>query len=238
MRMVGVHPRPRRALRALVPAAALTTVLVTALAGCGADEPERVVGENVLQPGRPGEEATVLEPGTTLPPSEDPFEESDVAFLVQMIPHHEQALEMARLAPDRAQDERVLGLASRIADVQQAEIDVYERWLADKGLAPDGRPTGRAGGGGDDHGHGDVDTSSMPGMASGDDLGALAAADGAEFDRLWLRLMIAHHEGALTMAEQREPTGTNVRVGELAADVVVTQLDEIATMQAVLAELG
>jgi uncharacterized protein (DUF305 family) len=236
VRMVDVHTR-HRTLRAVVPAVALATALATGLAGCGADEPERVVGENVLQPGRPGEEATVLEPGTTLPPSEDPYEESDVAFLVQMIPHHEQALEMARLAPDRAQDERVLGLASRIADVQQAEIDVYARWLADHGLAEDGRPTGRAGGGDGEHGH-DVDTSSMPGMASGDDLVALAAADGVEFDRLWLTLMIAHHEGALTMAQEREPTGTNIRVGELAADVVVTQLDEIATMEAVLAELG
>lgn len=233
--MIGVHPH-RRPMRTLAGASAVLAVAL--LVGCGADEPERVVGENVLQPGRPGEEATVLEPGTTLPPSEDPYSESDVAFLVQMIPHHAQALEMAQLAPGRAQDERVQGMASRIADVQQLEIDVYERWLADKGLAPDGRPTGRAGGGGGEHGHGDVDTTSMPGMASEADLAALEAAQGAEFDRTWLRLMIAHHEGALDMAGERETTGTNVRVGELAADVVITQLDEIATMQAVLTELG
>lgn len=229
-----MHPT-RRAARALAAGAALAALL---LAGCGPEQPERVVGENVLQPGRPGEEATVLEPGTTLPPSEDPYAESDVAFLVQMIPHHTQALEMAQLAPGRAQDERVVGMASRIADVQQLEIDVYERWLADKGLAPDGRPTGRAGGGQGEHGHGDVDTTSMPGMATQADLTSLEAAQGTEFDRQWLRLMIAHHEGALAMAEEREATGTNIRVGELAADVVVTQLDEISTMQAVLAELG
>ncbi|GAB4069686.1 DUF305 domain-containing protein [Angustibacter speluncae] len=233
--MSRVHPH-RRTARALAGASAALAVAL--LAGCGADEPERVVGENVLQPGRPGEEATVLEPGTTLPPSEDPYAESDVAFLVQMIPHHAQALEMAQLAPGRAQDPRVVGMASRIADVQQLEIDVYERWLADKGLAPDGRPTGRAGGGGGEHGHGDVDTTAMPGMASEADLAALEAAQGTEFDRTWLRLMIAHHEGALAMAEEREATGTNIRVGELAADVVVTQLDEITTMQAVLDELG
>ena len=219
--------------RALLAAAAAGCVLV--LAGCADDAP-RVTENPVIQPGRPGEEATTLPPGTTLPPSEDPYTEQDVAFLVRMVPHHEQALAMAELAPGRAQDERVLGLASRIADVQQAEIDVYVRWLADHGLGVDGRPDERAGG---QHGqdHGEHDTTSMPGMATESDLAALEAAEGAEFDRLWLTLMIAHHEGALDMAGEREEEGVNVRVGELAADVSVTQLDEIATMRAVLADL-
>lgn len=229
--------QPSRALcprsvrrRVLLPA----VVLAVLLGGC-ADGEERVTENEVIQPGLPGEEATTLPPGTTLPPSQDPYTASDVAFLVQMVPHHEQALEMAELAPDRATDERVLGLASRIADVQGAEIDVYVRWLAEHDLGVDGRPDDRAGedhDGEHDDGHGGE--MSMPGMASEQDLTALAAADDAEFDRLWLELMIAHHEGALEMAAEREVDGTNIRVGELAADVAVTQLDEISTMQAVL----
>ena len=123
--------------------------------------------------------------------------------------------------------------------MQQAEIDVYLRWLADHGLGADGRPDDRAGGDHDDDhadgGHGG--DMSMPGIATAQDLAALEAADGAEFDRLWLELMIEHHEGALEMAAEREPTGTNLRVGELAADVTVTQLDEITTMEKVLGEL-
>lgn len=228
---------PRRLSRRsrLLTAATAATALAALLGGCGGGE-ERVTENVVIQPGLPGEEATTLPPGTTLPPSEDPYTEADVAFLVQMVPHHEQALEMAELAPDRASDERVLGLASRIADVQQAEIDVYVRWLADHGLGADGRPDDRAGEDHGDDGHSGDDTS-MPGMASEQDLAALAAADGTEFDRLWLTLMIAHHEGALEMAAEREQEGTNVRVGELAADVAVTQQDEISTMQAVLDEL-
>ena len=235
------RPAPGRTTRAR-PAPALAAGLVAAglvvgLAGCS-DGEERVTENAVIQPGRPGEEATTLPPGTTLPPSEDPYTEADVEFLVRMVPHHEQALEMAELAPDRASDERVLGLASRIADVQQAEIDVYTRWLADHGLGPDGRPDERAGGDHDDDGdHGGHDTSGMPGMATSDQLAELAAARGAQFDRLWLTLMIAHHQGALDMAAERERAGTNLRVGELAADVAVTQLDEISTMQAVLDEL-
>ncbi|MCY7402915.1 MAG: DUF305 domain-containing protein [Nocardioides sp.] len=234
----AVRPRRGTALSpVLLPVvAALGAALL--LVGC-ADDEARVTENAVIQPGLPGEEATTLPPGTTLPPSEDPYTESDVAFLVQMVPHHEQALAMAELAPDRASDERVLGLASRIADVQQAEIDVYVRWLADHGLGADGRPDDRAGED-DEQDHGDDGHSgdmSMPGMASDQDLAALAAADGAQFDRLWLELMVSHHEGALDMAAEREVTGTNIRVGELAADVAVTQLDEIATMQAVLDEL-
>lgn len=207
-----------------------------ALTACGADD-ERVTEGNVVQPGRPGEEASALPPGTTLPPSEDPFTEADVAFLVDMIPHHAQALEMAELAPERADDEQVTALASRIADVQQAEIDVYERWLAERGMAPDGSPENQRGDGdhGGDGGH--ADGHDMPGMVSDADLATLEQSTGAEFDRLWLQLMIAHHEGALDMAAERDGNGTNIRVDELAADVVVTQMDEIATMQEFLGRL-
>ncbi len=226
---------PRRSPSPRTRAAALALAVLVPTAGLlGCTDDQRVTTGTVLQPGRPGEDVATLPPGTTLPPSEDPYTEADVAFLVDMIPHHAQALEMAGLAPDRAADPDVQAIAARIADVQGAEIDVYERWLADHGMAPDGSPTGRRGGGG--HGsHAPGDHDHMPGMASPAELDELGSSSGATFDHLWLRLMIAHHEGALEMAGLREPNGTNIRVDELAADVVATQTDEIAMLERLLA---
>ncbi len=228
-----VRHRPRSHRTGTIGVVLAVSVAVVGLGACSGGE-ERVTTGNVLQPGRPGEEVTTLPPGTTLPPSEDPFTEADVAFLVDMIPHHRQAMQMAALVPERAQNPTVVGLASRIADVQQAEIDVYERWLADHGLAPDGSPAERRGG--DHGGHDDANShTDMPGMASPAQLEELEASSGPAFDRLWLRLMVAHHEGALEMAAVREAGGTNIRVDELAADVVVTQTDEIVLMEGLLA---
>ena len=177
----------------------------------------------------------MLPPGTTFAPTEHDFDAADVAFVADMIPHHEQALVLADLVPQRASDRRVMGLAARIADIQGAEIDVFRRWLAERGLNERGKPVGKKelhlnhGEGG--HGH------NMPGMATDEQLAELAALSGDEFDRLWLQLMIEHHKGALTMADQRNRAGgRDIRADELAADVTVTQLDEIQRMEAMLRE--
>jgi uncharacterized protein (DUF305 family) len=149
-----------------------------------------------------------------------------------MIPHHEQAVQMAQLAPGRALDPTVIGLADRIADVQGPEIDVYRRWLSDRGLDPGGGA--EHGGHGDDGGADEV-AAHASGMAGPEELDRLEDSTGAAFDRLWLELMIRHHEGAIAMAEARERAGgRDVRAGELAADVVVTQLDEIGRMEDLL----
>ena len=108
---MGACGRGSGRLALLAPAALACAALLTGgLAGCG-DGEERVVEGNVVQPGRPGEDATTLPSGSTLPPSEDPFSEADVAFLVDIIPHHQQALKMAALAPGRAEHADVVGLA-------------------------------------------------------------------------------------------------------------------------------
>ena len=75
----------------------------------------------------------------------------------------------------------------------------------------------------------------MPGMATQEQLQQLEAAKGEGFDRLWLQLMIAHHEGALAMAEEVRSSGVDVRVQEIADDVVVEQSDEIQLMRGWLA---
>jgi uncharacterized protein (DUF305 family) len=177
----------------------------------------------------------VLPPGTTFETTEHDFDAADVSFVAGMIPHHEQALVLAEFVPQRASDRRVVGLASRIADIQGAEIDVYRRWLRERGLNENGKPLGKKEThlehGEDGHGH------AMAGMATDEQLAELAALSGEDFDRRWLELMIAHHRGALQMADERDREGgRDIRADELAADVVVTQIDEIQRMEKMLQE--
>lgn len=144
---------------------------------------------------------------------------ADVMFAQMMIPHHEQAVEMAQLAATRSSDAEVLDLAARIAAAQQPEIDLMKSWLTTWGVAEMS----------DHSGH------DMAGMMSGDDLTALAATNGTAFDKAFLAMMIAHHEGALTMVEpvldSQDPA-----VRTLAAAIVDAQTREIAEMRSMLAE--
>lgn len=237
-------------MRRLARAAAALTLTLPLVAACS-DE-QNVSTAPVIEPGRPGESATVHPPGTEFTPTEPEATAADVAFIAGMIPHHQQALEMAELAPERASHDSVLGLASRIADVQDAEIDVYLRWLSERGFDERGLPLdGRSGGhsgdvddgrhaddGADDGEHSDDGGHAAYGMATERELVQLERLRGTEFDRLWLQLMIEHHEGAVRMAEDRLAAGgADVRAGELAADVVAGQLAEIRRMEAVLADL-
>ena len=220
---------------------AASAAMLLPVTACTGPETEKSTAP-VVVPGRPGEEADVLPPGSTFTPDDglSGWNEADAAFMAGMIPHHEQAITMAQLAPGRAQHPQVLGLADRIADVQGAEIDGYRRWLSERGLGEDGRPGSPGSDGGS---HGDHGTTTGPsgaghaaGMASAEELDRLEDSSGTAFDRLWLELMIRHHQGALDMAARRERDGgTDVRAGELAADVTVTQLDEIHRMEDLLA---
>jgi uncharacterized protein (DUF305 family) len=145
-----------------------------------------------------------------------------------MIVHHAQALEMTALVPDRAVRADVKGMASRIADTQQPEIDMLNRWLEryDKPVVVPGQHGGH--GGATQH-------ADMPGMATDEQLATLRGAHGEVFDTLFLQLMVAHHKGALTMVEGVRKAGVNVRVQEIADDVAVTQTDEIHRMEGMLA---
>ncbi len=199
-------------------------VLGGVLVGCGAAEP---VGPTVVVPGAPGEAAQVL-PGAEAAERRTPSPTSpaDVEFVEGMIPHHQQALEMAALAPGRAADPQVLAMADRISAAQGPEIAVYEAWLAAQDEALRGHGGGHAGG------HADGD---HPGMATPAQLDELGAATGPAFDRLFLQLMIVHHEGALRMADAVRVGGTDVLVSQMADDVTVTQSAEIDRMRGLLA---
>ncbi|SFB01379.1 Uncharacterized conserved protein, DUF305 family [Amycolatopsis marina] len=150
--------------------------------------------------------------------------EADVQFARHMVPHHEQAMEMAGLVPERTDNEAVRKLASRIEQAQGPEIDQLETWLAKWG-AP-GAETG---------GHGEHSGKpGMAGMMSDAEMSALSAAEGAKFDSAWLDLMIKHHEGAVEMARTEIADGTDPETVAMAQRIVDAQLAEIAEMRELL----
>lgn len=167
-----------------------------------------------------------------------PHTAADVRFMTAMIGHHAQALEMTALAPSRAGSRAVRTLAERIANGQADEIATMRQWLADRGHAS---AAGAAAAGHDEHAghaghmaHGTV----MPGMLSPEQLGQLAAARGADFDRLFLTFMIQHHRGAVEMVSTLLAEGGAAQdptVFRFAADVEVDQTTEIERMQRMLA---
>ncbi|WP_198950759.1 DUF305 domain-containing protein [Kineosporia sp. A_224] len=150
---------------------------------------------------------------------------ADVMFAQMMIPHHEQAVEMAdlALAPAAGAGTDVTALATRIKAAQAPEIATMGGWLSAWGAEADDDM------GGMHHG------ASMPGMMSDEDMSALGDARGAAFDRMWLTMMVAHHEGALTMADDVLETTQDPQVRSLAEAVVSGQTAEIATMKSLLA---
>ena len=147
-------------------------------------------------------------------------QEDDVMFAQMMIPHHEQAVEMADMAldPDASSSVEVRELAVDIKAAQDPEIETMRAWL-DVWGAPQEPSVGM--------GH-------DSGMMSQGDMGALASAEGAEFDRMWLTMMIEHHEGAITMAQDVQSTTEDEEVKAMAEDIIAAQEAEIATMQALL----
>lgn len=178
----------------------------------------------VVIPGRPGEEPTVIAPGST-GTIENPsnYNDDDVTFMRDMALHHAQALEMASLAPERAQDDRVKTLADRIRAAQGPEIDLMQAWLEEQGLPKVDL---------------DAEHHAMPGMATDEQLFALSQSTGRDFDRLFLQLMTTHHEGALQMADAAVTTARNVVVLDLVQDVGVKQSVEISRMAEVAADLA
>jgi uncharacterized protein (DUF305 family) len=194
------------------------------LAACSTETPPPANPGPVIVPGRPGEEASTIPPGqATTGVPETPPNDADIEFVQNMIVHHEQAVWMSGLAPERASSRDVKELADRIKDVQGLEIDALNRWLSQHAI-PTVDPTAP------EHGHAGG-AASMPGMPTREQLDALEKAKGEDFDRLWLQLMIAHHEGALTMAETVRTSGVDVRVQQMADDVVAEQTDEIQRMR-------
>lgn len=147
----------------------------------------------------------------------------DVAFGQGMVPHHAQAIDMAKLVPTRSSNPKVLDLAKRVEAAQDPEIKKMNEWLSAWG-APTSTP-------GIDHGSGH---GSMPGLMSMEDMGKLGQAKGAEFDKMWLDMMIKHHEGAIEMAKTELQKGSNADAKKLAQEIIDAQQNEITEMQGLL----
>ncbi|GAP48782.1 DUF305 domain-containing protein [Streptomyces azureus] len=167
-------------------------------------------------------------------PAPGAFNDADVMFAQMMIPHHEQALEMSELADGRASDAEIKTLAAQIEKAQDPEIQTMKSWLKAWGKpesAEESMPGMDHGSGGMDHGSG------MSGMMSDEDMKKLGAAKGAEFDRMFAELMIEHHKGAITMAEDEQKKGRNATAKKLAAEVVKTQSAEVEKFEKILDRL-
>ncbi len=166
---------------------------------------------------------------------ESAFSTSDVMFAQMMIPHHEQALEMSLMALERSTNDEVRDLAQRIYEGQGPEIEQMETWIGEGaamgGLGhemPDGTMMPNDMMGGDM-----IDSSTMVGMASEEQLGELVSLDSPDFDILFLELMIEHHEGALAMVQMIETSTTSEAIA-LAQEISSTQNAEIDEMTKLL----
>lgn len=145
--------------------------------------------------------------------------DADVTFISEMTPHHVGALAMAQLAPTRAQDAEVKALAARIVAAQDPELNRMQQMADAWGVTLD-----RSG-------------ASMSGMDMGDESTALEPLSGTAFDKAFLTAMIAHHQGALPMAQADVDKGSSPQALELARTIFTAQTAEIAEMQGLLARL-
>jgi uncharacterized protein (DUF305 family) len=181
-----------------------------ALAGCGDDE-------------EPTNETRTASNG-------DEFNDADVAFATDMIQHHAQALSMVDLTLDRPLDQKVQKLAEDIRAAQGPEIEEMTDWLTawDEPVPETVRDHANA------HGDGDLDMGDMPGMMSAEEMAALEDTPDAEFQDLWLEMMIEHHEGAIEMAATERSDGHFEPAVQLAEAIESSQTDEIEVMQGLL----
>lgn len=213
------------AVAAVTAVAALVAVLQ--LTG---DRPDEPAATRVVQPGAPGQAGRALSPAEQAQLASPPAHTAaDTRFMQRMIAHHAQALEMTALVPDRAESREVSLLAQRIETSQRDEIGQMQRWLTERGEQVPGPHAHHAG-------HDAV----MPGMLTPDQLSRLGRARGAEFDRLFLDLMIRHHNGALTMVEQLYAAGGGLEPASdrFAREVNADQAIEIKSMRELLAKLS
>ncbi len=226
--------------------AAGTALVLLGVSACSGDEAQQ--SANVIAPGAPGEASTPATADQIAALAEEQgHNEADVTYLVKMIEHHRQALEMTDLVADRYERDGIERIADRIAAAQGPEITAMESWLEVNVFGPARENPAHQNfcgleGDGTHHSSDDdvvacdlqVDHDDMEGMVSDEDMGRLADADGDAFDQLFVELMTAHHEGAVTMAEEAMAEGRDQEVLRMANDLIAEQNTEIARMEGVL----
>ncbi len=185
----------------------------------------------IIQPGAPGEAPRELGADEAIEIANTSYSPADARFMQDMIPHHHQAIEMAALVADRTNRPELIEVAGRIDASQGDEIEFMQQWLRERGEhVPE--PTA----------HDAMHTShKMAGMATPEQMAELAASTGPDFDRLFLELMITHHEGAITMVEEllKQPgSAYDPTLFEFTTDVTNDQTAEIEKMNALLVGLS
>ena len=185
----------------------------------------------IIQPGAPGESARELSAEEAIEIANSSYSPDDVRFMQDMIPHHNQATQMADLVADRTNRPELVDVAGRINVSQRDEIDFMGQWLRKRG---EGVPNPTA--------HDAMQTDhKMAGMATPQQMAELAAAESTDFDRMFLQLMITHHEGAVTMVEEllEQPGSAYDSVlFEFTTDITNDQAAEIERMNALLIGLS
>lgn len=195
--------------------AALAVAAALTLTACGVGD-----GDNNSSNGRPGTGSSSSSATST---DQTPnFNDADVTFATDMIPHHRQAVEMAELARTRAQNQRVMDLAMQIMNAQDPEIQTMTGWLQEWGQPV---PEDMSG----------MDMSgSMPGMMSTAEMDRLEGMSGPGFDKMFLQMMIKHHQGAIEMARAELANGSNADAKALAQVIKDAQTTEVAAMRRLL----
>jgi uncharacterized protein (DUF305 family) len=182
----------------------------------------------IVQPGQPGSASKIIDAQTAIDIADTSYTLDDVHFLQQMIPHHEQAILLSTLAPDRTNSESILDLAKRIESSQHDEILFMKEWLGSRG---------------EDSHHIKISNHHMKmmGMATKTQIEELSALNGFSFDDLFLRLMIAHHRGAIQMVEhlKNQPGSAFDQVlNDFVSDLDNDQSVEIERMNLLLTNLS
>ncbi|MFD8130549.1 MULTISPECIES: DUF305 domain-containing protein [Streptomyces] len=205
--------------RAALAATAVTATLV--LAACGNDSDSASSGHE----GHSSASSSASADATTAA-----HNAQDVSFAQGMIPHHQQALEMAKLAADRASSAEVKDLAARIEKAQDPEIQTMSGWLKSWGKDVTTSDSSMESMPGMDHSaHSD-----MPGMMDNKDMAKLEKASGADFDTMFLTMMIEHHKGAIEMANTEKDKGEYGPATSMSDGISTAQTAEITEMNKLL----
>lgn len=230
--MHNVHVPARNRLRGRRTAALVGVLglgLGLALSGCGSDNSSAG-----------GPSATSSSMNQSSMSADTGHNDADVTFATEMIPHHQEALAMVTMTQGRHLDPAVQTLADNIKAAQTPEIKTMTGWLTSWGAAvPSTSP---------DNDMGDMSgmsgmpsmsssagsTGSMPGMMSDAEMTKLKKASGAEFQKMWLQMMIKHHKGAVQMARTEQKQGQYQPAIELAGQIIASQSKEIDTMRQLL----
>ena len=162
----------------------------------------------------------------------DVYNDADVTFAQQMIPHHAQAIAMADMTRRRQLSPEVAQLAASVMEAQTPEIEMMTDWLTSWGEEIPETMRDHANAHGD--GMGDMEGDDLPGMMSQDDMDALESASDAEFEDMWLDMMVEHHEGAIEMAKDEQEDGKFSPAVDLAEDIAAGQTAEVDQMTALL----